>query len=72
MMALIMIMITINGTSSTLPGLLDLATLLSQQGYEGMAVAVAVNGRFIPKSIHAKTTIAPGDAIEILAPMQGG
>jgi sulfur carrier protein len=31
-----------------------------------------VNGKFVPKTARAKATLAEGDRLEVLAPMQGG
>nr|WP_323782911.1 sulfur carrier protein ThiS [Amylibacter sp.] len=53
----------------------DVATLdelLTAQGFGGAKVATAVNGQFVPASARADHTLAEGDLIEVLAPMQGG
>ncbi|WP_299967971.1 sulfur carrier protein ThiS [uncultured Roseobacter sp.] len=49
-----------------------LADLLVAEGYGGAKVATAVNGTFVPGSARAIHTLADGDSIEVLAPMQGG
>lgn len=49
-----------------------LAEALEALGFGGMRVATAVNGDFVPASARAATRLAPGDRIEVLAPMQGG
>lgn len=49
-----------------------LADLLLAEGYGGAKVATAVNGVFVPAPARADHALAPGDAVEILAPMQGG
>lgn len=67
-----MITITINGHSKTYPVALDLAALLQTEGYADMTVAVACNGTFVPKAQQNQTFIQEGDAIDIVAPMQGG
>ena len=36
------------------------------------SVATAVNGIFVPVTLRSVTTLAEGDRIEILSPMQGG
>ena len=52
------------------------ATTLSQAldalGYRQAIVATALNGRFVPADRRHATALAEGDALEILAPMQGG
>ncbi|CAM5773878.1 thiamine biosynthesis protein ThiS [Labrys miyagiensis] len=63
--------LTINGekreeAADTLAHLLDVLDL-------GEAVvATAVNGRFVRATDRGKTPLRDGDAVEILAPMQGG
>ena len=48
----------------------DLCALL---GFSGeMKVATALNGDFVPAPARARTMIADNDAIEIVAPRQGG
>ena len=49
-----------------------LAELLDEQGYGEAVVATALNGSFLPKGLRAATRLAEGDAVEIVAPMQGG
>lgn len=64
--------IVINGQVKTLSAALDLASVLKAEGYEGKLVAVAKNGRFVPRADYANTNLEDGDEIEIVAPMQGG
>lgn len=45
---------------------------LEELGYRAAHVATAVNGAFVPASARARWTLREGDALEILAPMQGG
>ncbi|MCY3981563.1 MAG: sulfur carrier protein ThiS [Alphaproteobacteria bacterium] len=49
-----------------------LADLLEETGYKGAVVATALNGTFLPKGLRAATPLADGDAVEVVAPMQGG
>ena len=49
-----------------------LADLLDEKGYNGAVVATALNGTFLPKGLRAATPLSDGDAVEIVAPMQGG
>ncbi|MEM1365013.1 MAG: sulfur carrier protein ThiS [Pseudomonadota bacterium] len=49
-----------------------LAEALEALDYADAIVATAVNGEFVPHDQRGETTIKEGDAIEVLAPMQGG
>ncbi len=49
-----------------------LARLLETLELSDSVVATAVNGRFIRIVDREKTALREGDAVEILAPMQGG
>jgi sulfur carrier protein len=46
--------------------------LLSELDYEGRHYAIAVNFSVVPRARWAATPLQSGDAIEILAPRQGG
>jgi sulfur carrier protein len=50
----------------------ELAGALEELGYGGSVVSTAVNGEFIAAAVRARTILAEGDRIEVLAPMQGG
>lgn len=62
--------ITLNGAPLE-TGAATLADLLIEQGF-GHRVATARNGDFVPAGLRGATSIAEGDRIEVLAPMQGG
>lgn len=64
--------VTINGQKKKISGAPDIASVLKTQGYEGKLVAVARNGEFVPRGSYANTSLSDGDALEIVAPMQGG
>lgn len=64
--------ITINGQPKELSMAINIETFLKSEGYDTMSVAVAMNGSFVAKSSFATTILNDGDAIEIVAPMQGG
>ena len=49
-----------------------LALALNALGYGGKKIATAVNGRFVASAARPSTTLADGDRIEVVAPMQGG
>lgn len=46
--------------------------VLSKLELDDAVVATAVNGSFVPAGLRATTPLGEGDAIEIVAPMQGG
>jgi len=50
----------------------ELAGALEELGYGGSVVSTAVNGEFVAAAQRARTALAEGDRIEVLAPMQGG
>lgn len=49
-----------------------LAAALEELGYAGAAVATALNGAFVARGDRAGAALQPGDAVEIVAPRQGG
>ena len=54
---------------------IEAATLdaaLNALGFRDAVVATALNGRFVAKGARPATTLADGDAIEVVAPLQGG
>lgn len=50
----------------------SLTAALEELGFHSPAIATALNGQFVPRDARATTALAPGDRLEILAPMQGG
>ena len=49
-----------------------LADALIELDFGDAIVATAINGRFVPVSARATHALAEADALEVLAPMQGG
>ena len=49
-----------------------LAALLAELEYDGAMIATAVNGEFAPADERAAIVLAPGDAVEVVSPRQGG
>ena len=49
-----------------------LSDALAELGYGTARIATAVNGDFVPASGRARTTLADGDRVEVVAPQQGG
>lgn len=65
-------MITVNGASEEVAAT-DLAGLLDEKGIEGgRGVAVALNGRVVPRTAWATTALRAGDAVELVQARQGG
>ena len=63
--------LTVNGAAVTTAAV-SLAALLAELGYGCGRVATAVNGDFVPERARAACGLAAGDAVEIVAPRQGG
>lgn len=63
--------VTVNGDRVRLAAL-TLGAALVELGFDGVVVATAVNGSFIPAAARAGTALASGDKIEIVAPRAGG
>lgn len=65
------ITLTLNGQPQTFRGS-QLSALLAEHTRATQSFAVAVNGRFVPRTAYNSTTLGDGDRVEILIPMQGG
>ena len=63
--------IIVNGVEQKLRAT-TLAQALDELDYGDTVVATALNGRFVAAAARASTALADGDALEIVAPMQGG
>ena len=63
--------ILLNGAWREIAGV-ELATALEELGYGERVVATAVNEEFVAASARARTALAEGDRVEVLAPTQGG
>ncbi len=63
--------LTINGERRDLDAA-TVAEALAALDMGDARVATALNGDFVPASARAQTALSPGDALEIVAPMQGG
>ena len=49
-----------------------LSALLEEQHFDLTAIACAVEGEFVPRTLYSNTLLEVGQKIEVLAPMQGG
>ena len=64
--------LTVNGEAAELADGATVADLVAQRAPGHDRVAVARNGDVVPRSGWARTPLAPGDAVEVLAPTAGG
>ncbi|KGJ04389.1 sulfur carrier protein [Paracoccus halophilus] len=63
--------ITLNGEIRDLTGP-SVQDVLAEIGLGAARVATALNGEFLPAAIRPSATLKDGDALEVVAPMQGG
>ena len=63
--------ITVNGNPVEIEAG-SVTAVLAKLGYGDTKVATAVNGVFVPASQRDDTALVAGDALEIVAPRQGG
>ncbi|MEM6932229.1 MAG: sulfur carrier protein ThiS [Pseudomonadota bacterium] len=63
--------IVLNGIETSVDATV-LDRVISELGYGQARIATAVNGEFVPKGARAATTLAEGDRVEVIAPLQGG
>ncbi len=64
--------LTVNGEPAELADGATVADLVAERAPGHDRVAVARNGDVVPRSSWAQTPLAPGDAVEVLAPTAGG
>jgi sulfur carrier protein len=62
----------INGKPHQVENPLSLHHLLTELGYEPKSIAVALNGRFIPRHQYISCLLEDAQELEVVAPMQGG
>jgi sulfur carrier protein len=63
--------LTVNGERTRVAAA-NLAALVGSLGHDAASVATAVNGTFVPRSARDTYRLSDGDAVEIVAPRQGG
>jgi sulfur carrier protein len=66
------IQIKVNGQPREVEAGTNVAALLELLGVPVRATAVEVNGRLVPRSQHAASVLADGDAVEIVTLVGGG
>jgi sulfur carrier protein len=64
--------VLVNGETKTFNEPLSVTDLLDLLAIDEGFVAVALNGDFVPRSTYESTTVNEGDAVECVAPRQGG
>ncbi len=67
-----MIAITVNGAPRRLDSPILVSQLLDLLELTGKRLAVERNGEIVPRSQHALTQLADGDALEIVVAVGGG
>lgn len=66
------IQVQLNGKPRQIAAGITVAELLESQQVDASCVAVALEQTFVPRRAYTTTEIFEGQAIEIVAPMQGG
>ena len=67
-----MIKVSVNGEIKEINDALNINELIEVLEYKTKGFAVAVNTTFVSIASYNETRIREGDAIDILAPVQGG
>lgn len=67
-----MIDVFVNGEKRRIDTQIVLTDALQQWGYSCEKIAVAINGEFVARGNYANTIFRANDAIDIVAPVQGG
>ncbi len=67
-----MIELSINGEPRRFPAPLTLSQLIEALELTGKRIAIEKNGEIVPRSLHANTSLASGDRLEIVVAVGGG
>ncbi|HXF45503.1 MAG TPA: sulfur carrier protein ThiS [Burkholderiaceae bacterium] len=67
-----MIEVLLEGRPHAVPAGTTLAALVESLGHAPDAVATAVNGEFVPRTVRAARTLAAGDAVFLFKRIVGG
>lgn len=67
-----MIDVLVNSEKRRIDAQIVLVDALQQWGYSCEKIAVAINGEFVARSNYANVTLSANDALDIVAPVQGG
>jgi len=63
--------VTVNGSRESLEAA-TIAELVAARALHAAGIAVALNGRVVPRAAWTTTSVAEGDVVEIVRAMQGG
>jgi len=64
--------IQVNGEEREIEDGLTVTELLEGMALGGLRVAVAVNREVVPRALHSRHELRPGDRVEIVQAVQGG
>jgi len=64
--------LSVNNEKKSLTDNLLLSDALQQWGYGESKIAVAINGKFVPRSTYTERELLNGDQIDIVKPVGGG
>jgi len=64
--------LVVNGETREFADIQTVQQLLEKLGYEPKSIAVAINGQFVPRHEYPTFQLAEKQALEVVAPMQGG
>jgi sulfur carrier protein len=64
--------VTLNGEPRELPAGATVATVVRELGADGRGVAVALDGKVVPRAEWGSTEVREGQQLEVLRAVQGG
>ena len=64
--------LVVNGEASEFDEVATVQQLLEKLGYEPKSIAVAIDGQFVPRHEYPTFQLTESQALEVVAPMQGG
>jgi sulfur carrier protein len=67
-----MINISLNNEPQEIEHNITLSDALVLWGFEGVKIAVAINGEFVPRSTYGERRLEADDLIDIVKPVGGG
>ena len=67
-----MLQFSVNGEARQIPAPSTVLQLLESMQLVGKRIAVERNGDIVPKGLHATTSLADGDVLEIVVAVGGG
>lgn len=64
--------LVINGETREFEEIGTVQQLLEKMGYEPKSIAIAIDGQFVPRHQYATFQLEDRQALDVVAPMQGG